>query len=89
MLEANEKYFSGFPMIYGATNSTGVFATFAREFVPASDLNQPLYAGLSINLSYAYRAATGGFLIHDHTGAGVITFGSINSTSSFIKDTKF
>jgi hypothetical protein len=72
-------------LVSSSVTKSGIFGTFTRALQPSSSLDQSLSIGLVTDFSYAYLTAGGlGFVMHDTTGVGLITFGATNSTSSFI-----
>lgn len=70
-------------VVNSLVNSTGIFAQFVRDLKPTSKLDKIISIGLNTQFSFAYLTPPDGFIIHDNTGKGYMTFGATNSTSSF------
>jgi hypothetical protein len=74
-----------FSLVNGATNSSGIFATFKRSLKTGNSLNKVLEVGLVTPISFAYLTTPNkGFSRHNNIGKGLLVMGSTSDTSTFI-----
>lgn len=75
-------------LIYGVSNSSGIFASFSRNLVTDNKQNTDLYVGMVNPISFAYlTTANQGFSRHNNIGEGLLVLGNTKETSIFMAGT--
>ena len=84
-VQPTQKTSTKLTLISSTSNSTGIFGNFSRALSPKDSLDTAISIGLSSDFSFAYLSTAGkGFSRHNMIGFGLITFGKLNSSSSYL-----